>query len=106
MLGANVGPGAGSAQQFAYERFTPGGRLTGFISRVSMGERSAREPDYVSGAPIVNPNDVQYSMGVEATRFIGPFDVTARGAVVQDLNRYFVSDKGNLNLSLVVRQGF
>lgn len=106
MLGANVAPGAGSAQQFAYERFTPGGRLTGFISRVSMGERSAREPDYVSGPAIVNPNDVQYSLGVEATRFIGPFDVTARGAMVQELNRYFQSDKGNLNLSLVVRQGF
>jgi hypothetical protein len=106
LLGANVAPGSGAAQQFAFEHYTPSGRLTTFLSRVSMGERSAREPDYTTGAPLVRPNDVQYSLGVEATRFFGPFDVTGRAALVQELNRYFESDKGNLNVALIFRQGF
>lgn len=106
MLGANVGPGAGSAQHFGVDRFTPGGRITGFFSRVSMGERSSRLADYTTGAPIAKPNDVQYSFGLEATRFVGPFDVTARGVLTSELNRYFLNDKSNANIALIVRQGF
>ena len=106
LLGADVGPGSGSAQHFAFERFTRGGRITTFLQRVSVGERSARLPDYVSGPPLVRPTDVQWSMGVEATRFIGPFDITARGVLTSELNRYFESDKSNGNLALVVRQAF
>ncbi|HEX2721300.1 MAG TPA: capsule assembly Wzi family protein [Gemmatimonadaceae bacterium] len=106
MLGANVGPGSGSAQQLAVERFTPAGRLTGFVSRVSMGERTTRTADYYTGPPFPKPTDIQYSLGLEATRFVGPFDITGRAAVVSELNRYFASDKNNLNLALIVRQGF
>ena len=106
LLGANVGPGSGAAQYFAFERFTRGGRITTFMSRVSMGERSARLPDYTSGPAIAKPNDVQWSLGLEATRFIGPFDITARGVFTSELNRYFESDKSNGNLALVVRQAF
>ncbi|MEO8576855.1 MAG: capsule assembly Wzi family protein [Gemmatimonadales bacterium] len=106
LLGANVGPGSGSAQRFSFERFTAGGRVATFLSRVSMGERSARLPDYVSGPAIAKPNDVQWSWGLEASRFVGPFDISGRTVLTSELNRYFLSDKTNLNLALVVRQAF
>ena len=106
MLGANVAPGSGSAQHFAVDRFTAGGKMTGFFSRVSMGERSARLADYTTGPAFKKPNDIQYSFGLEATRFVGPFDITARGVLTSELNRYFLSDKSNANIALIVRQGF
>lgn len=106
LLGANVAPGSGSAQRFAFERFTAGGRLTTFLSRVSTGERFAQLSDYATGPAIEKPNAVQYSLGVEATRFLGPFDITARGVFTSELNRYFQSDKSNGNLALIVRQAF
>jgi len=106
MLGANTGAGSGSAQFFAFERYTTGGRLKGFVSRVTQREISARAPWYVSGPPAENPSDVQYSMGAEVSRFVGPFDFTARGVLTSNANRYFKDNQSNANLALVIRQGF
>jgi len=50
--------------------------------------------------------DVQYSLGVEMTRFFGTFDISGRMVLTQNLNRYFESDKSNANFALTVRQGF
>jgi hypothetical protein len=106
MLGANTAAGAGSAQFFAVERFTGAGRAKGFFSRVVQRQISAREPWYESGPPAENPSDVQYSLGAELTRFVGPFDVTGRAVMTSNANRYFADDQGNANLSLIIRQGF
>jgi hypothetical protein len=106
MLGANVGAGSGSAQLFAVERFTSAGKMKGFFTRVTQGEISLRLPPYEDGPRIENPVDVQYSLGVELTRFIGPFDVSGRAVVTSQKNRHFLEDKGNLNLALTIRQGF
>jgi hypothetical protein len=106
MLGANVGAGSGSAQMIALERFTPGGRMKTFFSRVTQGEISLREPAYIDGPALDPAVDVQYSLGAELSRFVGPFDVTGRAVVTSDANRYFLSDKANLNFGLIVRQGF
>lgn len=106
MLGANVGAGSGSAQLLAVERFTTGGKLKGFFSRTTQGEISLRLPPYENGPRLENPVDVQYSLGAELTRFVGPFDVSGRAVLTSEKNRHFLEDKGNVNLALTVRQGF
>ena len=106
MLGANVGAGSGSAQMIALERFTPGGRMKTFFYRVTQGEISLRGPAYDEGPAIDPAVDVQYSLGAELSRFVGPFDVTGRAVVTNNANRYFISDKANFNFGLVIRQGF
>jgi hypothetical protein len=77
-----------------------------FFSRVTQGEISLRQPAYITGPPLEHPTDVQYSLGAEVTRFLGPFDVTGRAAYTSEANRNFLADKSNFNLGLVVRQGF
>ncbi len=106
LLGADVAPGSGSAQMFAFDRFSPSGRLTGFVSRVTAGEVSAANKDYVTGPAIKNSADVQLTLGTELTRFIGPFDLTGKAAWTRELNRYLTSDANNLNFALTVRQAF
>ncbi len=106
MLGSNVGAGSGSAQLFAVERFTSGGKMKGFFTRVTQGEISLRLPPYEEGPRLENPIDVQYSLGAELSRFVGPFDVSGRAILTSEKNRHFLEDKGNLNLALTIRQGF
>ncbi len=102
IIGANVGPGSGSAQILAYDRFTPKGSITAFISREVQHE--LRGP--TTGRPIPKAVDALNSIGAEATRFIGPLDVTARVTLATDINRYFRADVSNANLMLGVRQNF
>ena len=106
MLGSNVGAGSGSAQLIAIERFTSGGKMKGFFSRVTQGEISLRLPAYISGDRLENPTDVQYSLGAELSRFVGPFDVSGRATITSEANRHFLSDKSNVNFGLIIRQGF
>jgi hypothetical protein len=77
-----------------------------FTSRATQHELSARSPEYQSGPPLKNPVDVQHSFGAETTRFLGSLDITGRAIFTSELNRYFLSDKSNLNFSLTLRQGF
>ena len=107
MLGANVGAGSGSAQMIAFERFTPTGKMKGFFSRVTQGEYFAAASSLRRRrSALENPIDVQYSLGGELSRFIGPFDVTGRAVMTSEANRHFLTDKSNLNLGLIIRQGF
>ena len=80
--------------------------MKGFFSRVTQGEISLRLPAYDDGPPLENPTDVQYSLGAELSRFIGPFDVTGRTVITSEANRHFLQDKSNLNFALIIRQGF
>jgi hypothetical protein len=104
MLGANVGPGGGSAQTLAYDRFTPGGRMTAFFSRVTQHE----QPGNVAGATSVLTHavDVMNSLGYEIGRFVGPFDITGRVVFTDELNRNFGSDVSNATYGLTVSQSF
>jgi len=105
MLGANVGPGAGAAQFFAYDRFSAGGGWTAFVSREVQHE--LRFPNvYNRGPALPRAVDVQNSVGLEVTRFMGPFDVMARATLTADLNRYFRADQSNANLAFGLRQNF
>jgi hypothetical protein len=106
ILGAPVGVGSGSAQTFGFERFTPGGKLHVYVSRVTQRERSTLELDYVSGPPFTKGVDVMNSIGAEVSRFIGPFDVQGKVVLTDNLNRYFLNDVANANFGLTVRQSF
>lgn len=103
MLGANVGPGSGSAQMLAYDRFTTNGSMTAFVSREVQHELigDLRTIHYIPKAV-----DVLNSIGAEATRFVGPIDVMARITLAVDLNRYFLANQSNANFALGLRQNF
>ena len=103
MLGANVGPGSGSAQIIAFDHFNSEGRTTVFLSREVQHELRYV---YQSGKPIERPVDAITTFGGEAKRFIGPVDVLARIGLNVDLNRYFRADRTNGNFALEVRQNF
>jgi Capsule assembly protein Wzi len=102
MIGANVGPGSGSAQILAYDRFTPKGSFTAFVSREVQHELRG----FPTGRFVPKAVDVMNSIGAEATRFMGPLDVTARVTLTMDINRYFLADVPNANLMLGIRQNF
>ena len=106
MLGSNVGAGSGNAYVVAFERYSTAGRLKFFTSRATQHELSARSQEYQSGPALEKPVDVQHSFGAEATRFLGTIDVTGKVILTSELNRYFLSDKSNLNFALTLRQGF
>jgi hypothetical protein len=106
LLGANVGVGSGNAYSLAFERFTPMGKWKLFTSRATQHELSARGVQYESGPAFPKPVDVQHSFGAEMTRFVGTFDISSRVILTSELNRYFLSDKSNVNFALTLRQGF
>jgi hypothetical protein len=103
LLGSDVGPGSGGAQTLAFDRYTTSGRLTAFVSRVVTHEVRTV---YRSGAAAGNVVDEMNSIGVEALRFVGAFDVMARAVLAVDLDRNFVADRANGNFVLGVRQTF
>lgn len=103
LLGADVGPGSGGAQILAFDRYSTSGRMTALVSRVVTHEALTL---YRSGAAASNTVDVMNSIGVEAVRFVGPFDVMARIVVTADLDRNFVADRANANFMLGIRQNF
>lgn len=104
MLGANVGPGSGSAQILAYDRFSPRGRITAFVSRTTAHEKTGS----IKGqpAPVEHAVDVLNSIGGEVTRFIGPFDIGARVVLTRNFNRNFEKDVNNGTFNLTIRQYF
>jgi hypothetical protein len=106
LLGANVGVGSGLAMMFAFERYTPAGKMKFFVSRATQHELSARGPQYETGPALTNPVDVEQSVGTEWSRFVGTFDVTGRLVLTSNLNRYFLKDGSNANFALIIRQGF
>lgn len=103
LLGADVGPGSGAAQTLAFDRFTPAGRMTAFVSRMVTHQSTTQ---YRSGP--VEPNAVaaMNSIGAEANRFFGSVDVMARIAIAVDLDRNFLADRTNGNFVLGLRQSF
>lgn len=103
ILGANVGPGRGSAQIIAFDRFAVSGRLSVFASREVQHENRI---DNETRNPTPRARDVLNSLGVEGTRFIGPFDVMGRAVLTVDINRYMRADRANGNFALGVRQNF
>jgi hypothetical protein len=105
MLGADIGPASGSAQEFAFDRFTNRGKFTAFIRRQVQHEE--RFPTiYRRGPALERAVDVMNSLGGEYGRFWGPFDILARLTITSDMNRYFRADQSNANFALQIRQNF
>jgi Capsule assembly protein Wzi len=102
VIGANVGPGSGSAESFSYDRFTANGSFTAFVTREVQHELRG----FQTGRPVPKAVDVMNSIGAEATRFFGPLDVTARITLTDDINRYFLANVQNANFMLSIRQNF
>ncbi|MEO7502953.1 MAG: capsule assembly Wzi family protein [Gemmatimonadaceae bacterium] len=103
LLGADVGPGSGGAQTLAFDRFTPEGRMTAFVSRMVTHQSTTQ---YRSGPVEPNAVEAMNSVGVEANRFFGSVDVMARIAIAVDLDRNFLADRTNANFVLGLRQSF
>lgn len=102
LIGANVGPGSGSAEQLAYDRFMTNGSFTLFVNREVQHE----DKGVVTGHVVPKAVDVMNSIGAEATRFLGPLDITARVTLTEDINRFFLADVPNANFMLGIRQNF
>ena len=102
LLGADVGPGTGDAQIFAFDHFTSTGRVTGYVRRSVAHETAAV---YTTGDRISRAVDALNTLGAEVTRFVGPLDVTRQGSLTSNLNRNFQPDKTNAGLGMSVRYG-
>ena len=63
-------------------------------------------PDYKTGPMKQHAVDVQFTLGAELTRFVGPFDFTGKIALTRELNRYLENDATNANFALGIRQAF
>jgi len=61
---------------------------------------------YRSGPPASNAVAAMNSIGLEAIRFFGPVDVTARLVIAVDLDRNFLADRTNGSFVLGARQNF
>lgn len=94
-----VSPAAygGSGVLLGLDRYDAGGRWSVELERVFLGDWHL-----VSGQ---GPDNVVYSLAVEAVRFLDDFELSARIRPSWELNRHLVEDRDrfNLNLSLGVR---
>ncbi len=106
LLGANVGPGSGSAQTVAYDRFTPSGLMTFFFSRATQHERAGTVAGAGATSTVSHAIDVMNSVGGEVSRFVGPFDIGGRVIITSNLNRNFLNDVNNATFGLTISQSF
>ena len=100
LLGAAVGVGAAAGSTLAVDHYTPTGRWT-----VSWVRDLRQEADNYLTLGVQRPYaiDVTHSLGVEMTRLISGFDVTAGLAFVRSFNREFSRDAANINAILGAR---
>ena len=99
-LGADVGVGSGAGSFLAWDRFSRSGKSTFSVTRTVRREKGTF---YIDGIPRPHTSDVQYSFGVEQTRFLSRVELTTGAALVREFSRNFASDAWNLNLLLGLR---
>lgn len=100
MLGADVGVGSGAGSVVAVDMFTQRGRWTASWSRVVKRENG----NYLLlGVRSPRSTDVSHALGIDATRFMNGFDVSAGLTLAHELNRDFQRDATNLNALIGVR---
>jgi Capsule assembly protein Wzi len=100
LLGASPGVNAAAASSLAWTRYSRTGRTSFTLRRIV---RDQIGDYYLTGA--VNPrgSDVVVAAAVERMRYGRVIDLGARIEAMDELNRNFVRDVGNLNLQLTVR---
>jgi hypothetical protein len=100
LLGASPGVNAAAASTLAWTRYSRSGRTSFTFRRIV---RDQIGDYYLTGA--VNPrgSDVLVAAGFERMRYGRIVDVGGKIEVMDELNRNFVRDVGNLNLQLTAR---
>jgi hypothetical protein len=100
LLGASAGVNAAAASTLAWTRYSQTGR-TSFTFRRIVRDQIGNY--YTTG--VVNPrgSDVLIAAGFEKMRYGRVVDLGAKIEAMDELNRNFVRDVGNLNLELTAR---
>jgi hypothetical protein len=100
LLGASAGVNAAAASTLAWTRYSRGGRTSLTLRRIV---RDQEGDYYLTGA--VNPrgSDVLIAAALERMHYGRVVDLGAKVEGMDELNRNFVRDVGNLNLQLTVR---
>jgi len=100
LLGSYPGAGAAAGATVAWTRYSPGAQTQFTLRRILRDQIG----DYdLTGLVKDRVSDVIVALGAERTRYGTRVDVGARLEVMDDLNRNFSHDAGNLNLQLKMR---
>jgi hypothetical protein len=100
LLGASPGVNAAAASTLAWTRYSQTGRTSFTLRRIV---RDQVGDYYLTG--VINPrgSDVLLAAGFERMRYGSVVDLGAKIEAMDELNRNFVRDVGNLNLQLTAR---
>ena len=99
VLGAPFGLGGGGSV-VGLDRYTRGGRVSVEWIRGRLGDRWTYD---ATGAEQSRDTDVMHALSVGGVARRGPVELTWGAAAVYELNRYFQSDRFNLNARLGAR---
>jgi hypothetical protein len=100
LLGASPGVNAAAASTLAWTRYSPTNRTSVTLRRIVRDQEGNY---YLTG--VVNPrgSDVLIAAALERMRYGTRIDLGGKIEVMDELNRNFVRDVGNLNLQLTAR---
>ena len=100
LLGASAGVNAAAASSLAWTRYSRTGRTTVTLRRIV---RDQEGDYYLTGLTNPRGSDVLVAAGFERMRYGSVVDLGAKIEVMDELNRNFERDVGNLNLQLTAR---
>ena len=100
LLGAYPGAGNAAGSVLAWSRYSPHAQTTFSMRRIVRDQIGEFDK---TGIVTENVSDVIVALGAERTQYGTYMDFGGRIQVMDDLNRNFSSDVGNLNLQLSLR---
>jgi hypothetical protein len=100
LLGANPGIDAAAASALAWTRYSRTGKTTFTLRRIL---RDQEGDYYLTGVTNPKGSDVLVAAGLERMRFGRNIDFGARIEAMDELNRNFAYDAGNLSVQLTAR---
>jgi len=100
LLGASPGVNAAAASTLAWTRYSQTGTTSFTLRRIV---RDQEGDYYLTGLTNPRGSDVVVAAGLERMRYGRVVDFGAKIQVMDELNRNFVRDVGNLNLQLTTR---
>ena len=100
LLGAYPGVGAAAASTVSWTRYSPENRTTFSLRRILRDQRGNFP---VTGVVDPRGSDVIVAAGLERMRYGHYLDIGGKIQAMDDLNRNFARDVGNLNLQLSAR---
>ena len=100
LLGAYPGVGAAAASTISWTRYSPDNRTTFSLRRILRDQRGNYP---VTGVVDPKGSDVIIAAGMERMRYGHYLDIGGKIQAMDDLNRNFARDVGNLNLQVSAR---